>query len=473
MFFDENHHVQVESKGRIAVLDDDSSSNLVIERLLKRNGFDPVCSADPSKFIDVMLEVQPEAVLLDLHLPGYSGMEMLTEVRRVAPTVPVIMLTADDKASSVVSAMRSGAYDYLTKPIEPERLLLTVGHAVMEGRLAERVAALERPDGTGRFGILLGRSNAMAEVFRELKAVATQDVPVLLRGETGVGKARAARAIHLHSRRFAKPFVELNLATTPEPQQAAALFGYGRPNGRSAAARRGLLDHAASGTLLLRDITELGPVAQAGLLRVLERKSFLRMGGGADVPCDVRILAATSKDLSAEVAAGRFREALYFRLAVFDLRLPPLRERFDDVMPLATELLREHAGAVDLKVSEAAFSPDAVDALLAYEWPGNVRELSNAVQRAMIASGGRLVESAHLPAYVRPGSADQNPSHGVTVEQALPVESLEDLERRAILGAMGRHGGNAAAVARELKIGRATLYRKLRAYGGVGVSAGG
>lgn len=450
---------------RVAVLDDDRSSVLVIDRLLMHGGYRVSAFTEPDRFLASIGEHEPDAICLDLHVPGYEDVGILEAVRKQVPGVPVIMLTADDHPASVVASMRAGAFDYVTKPVDRERLLLTVGHAVKQRRLAQRLHSLEHPAEGRRFANVFGRSTAMLELFRQLDGATGSDVPVLLQGEVGTGKARLARAIHARSGRRNHPFVEVNLSTTPEPVQAASLFGYSRNASReSASSRRGLLDQANGGTLLLRDVGELGPVAQAGLLRLLERGAFLRVGGGADVPCDIRLIASTSRDLSAEVAAGRFREALYFRMAVFDLRVPPLRERQDDIVPLAAELLREHGSAVGVSQNEPVLNPGAVDALLAYGWPGNVRELSNAVQRAAIASGGRPVEASDLPAYVRPG-ATVAPSAPIPLfSQELPVETLESLERRAILAAMARHRGNAAAVARELDIGRATLYRKLKQY---------
>jgi DNA-binding NtrC family response regulator len=447
---------------RVAVLDDDTAWLLVVKSVLACAGYQVLAMTEPSSFLSAVTESPPDAICLDLHLPGHEGMSMLEAVRRASPDTPVIMLTADDRAASVVGAMRAGAYDYVTKAIDHERLLLTVEHAVSERRLALRVASLERPDGGRRFGGVWGRSAAMQEVFRQLDGISTSDVPVLLHGESGVGKARLARAIHDHGRRRNRPFIELNLSTTPDQLQAPTLFGYSRGTVPGAvASRRGLLDQVMGGTLFLRDLAELGPVAQAGLLRVLERGAFLRVGGRDEVPCDLRLLASTARDVGAEVAARRFREALYFRIAVFDLRMPSLRERVEDIVPLAVELLREHSAVVEPSRTVAPLSLDAVDALRVYRWPGNVRELSNAMQRALIAAGSRSVSVADLPAIVRESTpADEAVPSADNRESA--GESLAVMERRAILASLARHAGNTAAASRELGIGRATLYRKMK-----------
>lgn len=451
----------------VAVMDDDRPSVLVIQRLLEHHGYRVSPYTQATELLAQLAEYQPDAICLDLHVPGYEGTELLGAVRRLLPQVPVVMLTADDNPSSVVAAMRAGAFDYVTKPVDRDRLLMILTHGVSQARLARRLMSLEHPIGNRRFGQVFGRSSRMLDLFRQLDGATGRDVPVLLEGEVGTGKALLARSLHARSPRSRYPFVELNLATAPEPTQAGALFGFSRSASReSSAARRGLLDQASGGTLLLRDVGELGPIAQAGLLRLLERGSFLRVGGGAEVPCDVRIVATSSCDLTPHLADGRFREALYFRLAVFDVRVPPLRERQDDIVPLATDFLRDFSSDSGRPVPPS-LSPDAAAALLAYRWPGNVRELSNAVQRALLASRGETVSALDLPSYLRGDRPPANAGGGWSATSGLPVETLESLERRAILAAMGRHGGNAAAASRELGIGRATLYRKLKKYGSV------
>lgn len=449
----------------MAVVDDDRSAILFIQRLLERSGYRVSPYTDPAQFLAAIAEHQPDAICLDLHVPGYEGVELLAAVRSLQPEVPVVMLTADRTPSAVVQAMRAGAFDYVTKPVDGDRLLMTLSHGISQLRLLQQLASRDLPVGSRRFGQVFARSAEMLGLFRQLDGVTARNIPVLLQGEVGAGKAQLARAIHARSGRRSQPLVELNLATAPEPVQAATLFGYSRNASRdSAASRRGLLDQAAGGTLLLRDVGELGTVAQAGLLRLLEQGTFLRVGGSAEVPCDVRVIATTSRDLGPALAEGRFREALYFRLAVFDLRVPPLRERPDDIVPLATEFLREFGADAGPNAS-SSLSPEAVDALVAYQWPGNVRELSNAMQRAVIAARGQTVTAEDLPSYVRPGEKETETARAERGRADAPAETLESLERRAVLGAMSRHGGNAAAASRELGIGRATLYRKLKAYG--------
>lgn len=457
-----------DSQATVAILDDDEGSRFVIDRLLSLSGYRVAAFAEAAHLLAALPDLAPAAICLDLHLPGCDGTEVLEQVRRAVPGTPVVMLTGDQSPESVVAAMRCGAYDYVTKPVDRDRLLLTLSHAVAERRLAVQVQLLERPRGGRRYGGLFGRSAAMLELFRQMEGVVTSDVPVLLRGESGTGKARIARAIHTLGARRNWPFIEVNLSTTPEPLQGPMLFGYMRGASVGAVApRRGLLDQAAGGTLFLRNVGDLGATAQTGLLMALESGHFIRVGGGPEVSCSFRLVASSARELNPAVAGGGFREALYFRIAVFDLHVPPLRERVDDIQPLATEMVRDHAAALDPPRAAPVVRPEVVDVLLAYRWPGNARELSNAMQRAVIAAGSGPVTTAELPESIRrvPGgvSGAHEASHAVMPESPAG-QRLAALTRRAILDSLARNWGNAAAAARDLGIGRATLYRKMRAY---------
>ncbi len=450
----------------VFALDDDPLFLELLAPALQSGGFRVEVFTAPDRLLASLDRGEPGAICLDLHVPGYDDFALLAQVRRRAPSVPVIMLTADAHSEAVVNAMRGGAFDYVTKPFSTDRLLLTVRHAVTEARLARRIHRLEHPlEGGQRFGRVYSRCPAMLEIFRQLDVGRDRDIPVLIHGETGSGKTVLAREAHGRSARRNHPFVELNLSTMPEPMQAAALFGYSRsPHRESTAWRRGLLDQASGGTLLLRGLGDMGPAAQTGLLQLLERGVFLRVGGSMPVPCDVRLMTTTSRDLLPDVAAGRFRESLYFRLAVFDLHVPPLRARHDDILPLAAEFLREHGASFGAGQNAVAVSPDAADVLLEYAWPGNVRELSNTMQRAVMVSGGHPVTAGALPTHMQSIAPAKPSPLAQIVGHEPPPETLEGVERRAILAAMARHGGSVAAVARELDVSRATLYRKLTHY---------
>lgn len=449
----------------VVMLDDDVHTLAVVGRLLGDSGYRVESFTDGETCLAGLGRVSPDAICLDLHLPGYQGTSFLRRLRELVPDVPVVMLTGDDRPESVVTSMREGAYDYVTKPVGPDRLLTTIAHAVAERRLVQQVRSLERELGREGYGPMLGRSAAMLNLFRQLERVEGADMPLLLHGEVGSGKGLTARTVHERSRRQG-PLVEVSLSTTPEPLQAALLFGYARGSARGGAvSRRGLLDEAAGGTLLLRDVEELGDAAQAGLLGALERRAFRRVGGSALVPCGVRLIATTARDLGAEVAAGRFREALYFRMRGFDIHVPPLRERPEDVLPLATDVLRRYAAESGMDRPATSLKADAVRAILEYPWPGNARELSNAMQRAAIVAGGRPIVREDLPPYVLRG---ESPPRSPLAPQDVPVsgDRMSAIQRRAIAEALTRSDGNVSAAARELGMGRATLYRKMKAQSG-------
>ena len=448
----------------IVVLDDDAAALSVVERILTRAAYRVAVFTDPQQCFTALMDLAPAAVCLDLHIPGYGDTEVLQAVRRLVPDAPVVMLTGDEQPSSVVAAMRHGAYDYLAKPLDGERLLLTLAHAISERGLVRRVKSLERESGVGKLSQVFGRSPVMLDCMRQLESVADREVAVLLHGETGTGKAQMARALHDFSSRRHRPFLAMSLSTIPEDLQAPMLFGYAHGSARGAvASRTGLLDQVMGGTLLLRDVAELGPVAQAGLLHVLDHRAFLRVGGKVEVPIDVRLVASTSHDLGPEVTARRFRAALHLRISAFDLRVPSLREHPDDILPLAVGLLRKHAEA--LQRSPLTLGADAAGALLSYRWPGNLRELSNAMQRAAIVAEAHSVSVLDLPAYVRPTRrAESVELSGAAIEDVTRGDSMAHIQRRAIYDALARHSGNVAAASRDLGIGRATLYRKARAF---------
>lgn len=388
-------------------------------------------------------------------------MRALEEICRLAPGMPVLVVSGDEKTESVVTAMKAGAYDYLTKPLESGRLQLTLEHAIFARRLALRVRALERDAGLAEYGQVFGYSPSMGECLRQVQVAATQDEPVLLSGEPGTGKSQLARMLHDQSARRGRPFVECSLATTPEPLQAGQIFGYGRGSGRGVAApRKGLIDQVERGTLLLRDIDELGPNAQANLLGLLERRTFLRVGGSLDMPGDIRLVSTTSSALTS--LRVPLRERLRLAVSAIEIAVPPLRRRPDDVVSLAGRFLNQHCQTFGR--SAMSLAADAVVALSTYAWPGNTRELSNVMYGAVIASGERAQVTAEiLPAYLMSASKPiAVPVPLPRADDARDGTSLASVQHRVIQEALVRHRGNVSAAARELGIGRGTLYRKLR-----------
>ena len=474
----------------VVIVDDDRSLTALVARWLEREGCTPHVFHDGASALAGLGAVLPDTVCLDLNMPGLSGIETLERIKERHPRLPVIILTADTSVDSVVTTMQLGAYDYLSKPIDRNKLGTTVRNAVERHRLRQRLSELERDARGGGFAGIVGRSPTMRQMFRQMDRVASSDIAVLIHGESGAGKELVARAIHDYSGRRARPFVALNCAAIPENLQESELFGHERGAFTGATQQRtGRFEQADGGTLFLDEVAELSPSLQAKLLRVLQELTFRRVGGTREIHTDFRLVAASHRRLTDEVEAGRFREDLYFRIAVFDLDVPPLRDRREDIPLLVDHLLegmRRRAGAATVAELEAA----AMECLMAYDWPGNVRELHNALERAAVVATGELIRTEDLPARVAAAGklragAQSTPAAPLS-DRAEPPQprwwadapaevrdalarfdelDLEALERVAIIASIARNGGNLSAVVRDLGIGRTTLYRKLKRYG--------
>jgi len=451
----------------IYVVDDDGNLRLIVERWLRREGYDVSAFPDGADCLLSLDQEAPDAVCLDLNMPGLSGLETLQKIREHHPLLPVIVLTADGSAASAVQAMKLGAHDYLTKPLDQTKLLTTLKNAIEHGRLSMRVSQLEREvEGRGFPGIV-GDSPAMKTVFRQLDRLAVSDVSVIIHGESGTGKELVARAIHESSSRRRGRFVAVNSAAIPESLIESELFGHEKGSFTGASTRRiGRFEEADRGTLFLDEIGELAPNVQAKLLRVLQERNFQRLGGSALIQSDFRLIAATHRNLAEEVKAGRFREDLFFRLAVFELELPPLRKRMQDIPILAQAFIKQGQEKIGGRANGqiGGVSPAALSVLLRYPWPGNVRELQNVIQRAMVVANGEEIEAEDLPDRLRAEPAEPDAANP---PGAIPGDSgttLEDSSRRLLIAAMVKHEGNASATMRELKIGRTRFYRMLRKF---------
>ncbi len=444
----------------IFVADDDPAISALVSRWLELAGYEVSVFTSGAACFEALFEDDPAAVLLDVEFPGQSGLEILDLIRSHHPHLPVIMLTGDDKVETVVRAMRCGAFDYLTKPLDRARLLTTLHNAAEQLRLVTRVAQLEREVAGGYAGII-GKSPAMKQVFRQLDRLSRSDVTVLIRGESGTGKELIARALHDSGARVRGPFVAVNSAAIPEPLLESELFGHERGAFTGAVDRRiGKFEEANRGTIFLDEIGELSPTVQARLLRVLQERTFSRVGGSATLKSDFRLLSATHRNLAKEVEDGRFREDLYFRLAVFDLEIPPLRARTEDIPAIALHFVKLYAAITNS--SAHAISPAALQVLTSWHWPGNVRELQNVIQRSLVVADGSEIQPRDLPERMRGGpiATYTPPMEGVATETG----TLEEASRSLMLLALERHAGNASAVMRELNIGRARFYRMLRKY---------
>ena len=385
---------------RILVADDEPSMRWLLERVLRQAGHSVTVVEDGAGALAQAGAEPYDLAFVDVRMPGVDGLEVLSRLKTLAPDTAVIVMTAHGSVRSAVEAMQRGAYDYLTKPFDNDEVRLLAERALSARALAREVVELR----TGihevwEFGALVGKSARMQEVYKTIGRIAGTDVTVLLRGESGTGKEVVARAIHHYSRRAGKPFVAVSCAAIPATLLESELFGHERGAFTDAHQRRlGRFELAQGGTMYLDEVGDLGPELQPKLLRVLQERQLERVGGGEAIPVDVRVVAATNRDLETLIRDGRFREDLYYRLNVVTLTLPPLRERIEDVPFLVDHFL----GKYGAELGERAIATEALDRLMGYGWPGNVRELENVIQHAMVMAGGGVILPEHLP--IAPGS---------------------------------------------------------------------
>jgi DNA-binding NtrC family response regulator len=462
-------------RGLVLVVDDMEEVSRLVAAVLVRGGYEVQTFASGEACLQAMSGLMPEAIYLDLEMPGLGGLQTLARLRERHPAVPVVMLTGDERVESVVSAMKLGAYDYLAKPPERQKLLAVARNAVLHHRMSRELTTLKREAGKGNgYQGIVTQAESMKEVFRQMDRVAGTDITLLLQGESGTGKELVARAIHAHSARRSGPFVAVNCAAIPDTLHESELFGHEKGAFTGAIVRRlGRFELADKGTLFLDEVGELSLSAQAKLLRVLQDNTFHRVGGSQEIRSDFRLVAATFKDLAREVREGRFREDLYYRIVVFELELPPLRARRGDLDVLLSHFLRRYQRPGEESV---AISPEARVALEEYSWPGNVRELENVIHRAVVSTDSGVIEPGHLPLRLRQASAQparpslpQEMARGETTPEAQRAGDdatleLRRLEEIAIRHALRKTGGNLVESGRLLGVSRATLYRKLKKY---------
>jgi len=459
--------VAADPKRLIAVVDDDPTTRRILKHWLGADGYEVVEHASPEGLL--ITEVHDLAVAcVDLTLGEASGLELMKTLLERDSELPVVMVTASQKVESAVGALRAGAYDYVTKPLDRDRLLGSVRRAAERRHLALSVRRLETElRGTRGLGSLIGSSASLRRVTEQVRRVLDSDVPVCVYGESGTGKELVARAIHDSGQRRGGPFVAVNCGAIPQSLQASELFGHERGAFTGAQSQhRGRFEQAIGGTLFLDEVGEMSPSTQTALLRALQERTIQRVGGRTDIAIDARVICATHRKLDELVTAGLFREDLYYRLVVFPIHVPPLRERRSDVPELVAHFLRKLAA--DTRRTVTSVSPEALEALTSYDWPGNVRELGNVLHRALLCCDGEQIELAHLPQELWRGKhSDVVPSPDADWRSApsLPdVFDLATLERRAIERAIAKTGGNITEASRILGIARATLYRKLAAY---------
>jgi two-component system response regulator AtoC len=457
----------------ILVADDDRTIRRNLVRLLEAEGFRTLAAASGDEALALIHAEDPDAVLLDLKMPGRDGLDVLGTLGPALAELPVVVLTAFGGSSAAIEAMRRGAYDYLSKPFDLDEVVLTLRRALRHRALAAEVRSLravrsaagdseaECDPAAESKPELVGRSAAIRSVFKAIGRAAATDEPVLIVGESGTGKELVASALHAHSKRGGGPFVAVNCGALPDSLIESELFGHERGAFTGADRQRpGRFERAARGTIFLDEIGELPLAAQARLLRVLQKHEFERLGGTEPIASDARVISATHRDLPKEIAEGRFREDLYYRLNVVRIAIPPLRERPEDIPPLAEQILRR----LELKYgwTNLALAPEALRAVEAAPWPGNVRQLENTLSRAAIAARGRAIFPEHLEVD-DPGRSPI--PDALDLPDALPLRALlAEVERRAIERALAACGGNRTRTAERLGISRRQLFDKIREY---------
>jgi two-component system response regulator HydG len=448
---------QVERRAKLLVVDDDSSHRTMLAAVLGEEGYETTVAAGGEEALEILAEETFDLVLLDLRMDGTGGMEVLGEISDRLPGLPAVMMTAYASVETAVEALKKGARDYLTKPLDTEELKLTVARVLEHSRLKTENRELRaRLKEEYSFGRLVGTDGAMAEVVETLRRVAPTEATLLILGESGTGKELAANAVHENSPRSGAPFVAVNCAAIPETLLESELFGYEKGAFTGAVGRKeGKIASAHGGTLFLDEVAEMPPSLQAKMLRFLQEREIQPLGSSTTRVVDVRIIAATNRDLEEEVRQGTFREDLYYRLNVVPARIPPLRERREDIPLLAQTFFEEYREKHRQEVKN--ISPEAVALLREQPWPGNVRELENSIERAVVLCRGDMLGVEDL----FPG---QSPSAGGGAP-ADPYRSgltLKEAESELIMLALERTGGNKTQAARDLGVSRQTLINRLK-----------
>ena len=453
----------------LLVVDDDASIRQTFELQLGRLGFVVHTAASAEEALARMSELAPQVILSDIRMPGLGGLELLAHVRHARPDVPVVMMTAHQDMTSAIAAMKAGAYDYLVKPLDLDRVELLLDRCFRElalpGRAqrahAERTEGLDEDSSDG----LVGRDPRMIEIYKLIGTLAESRTPVLLRGETGTGKEVIARAIHSNSAVATEPFVAVNCTALPEPLLESELFGHVRGAFTGAASdRKGRFELAGRGTIFLDEIGDTTAAFQAKLLRVLQEREFHPVGGERPRRTEARVVAATHRPLERLVREGRFREDLYFRLRVVEIVVPPLRERRDDIAPLAKHLLAK--AAREMHRSRVVLTADALRALRAYEWPGNVRELEHTLTRALVLARGGSISADLLALGVAAPVSSESETAAAPHDQAGTADhSMAAAERAHLARVLARSAGNKRQAARLLRVSRSRLDRLLEKHG--------
>lgn len=451
----------------ILYVEDDSASGRLMQSIVEREGYRIKIVSSGQDFLKALGESRPDLVLVDLHLPDASGLDLLAKSRYRYPDVPVIMVTASNSVTDVVSALKGGATDYVTKPVEHQRLVVSLANALKMLRQQQDLAKLRSElNETYKLEHIIGNTQAMENVRELIRQAAPSDATVLILGESGTGKELVARALHYSSARAGKPFVDVNCAALTETLIESELFGHEKGAFTSALGRRrGKFEQANGGSLFLDEIGDMPPSTQAKILRVLQERTFQRVGGEEKISVNVRVICATNRDLEQAVQSGTFRKDLFYRVNLFVIEVPPLRERAADVAELAQHFLTV-SGRSGKHIAHS-ISNGALTALCEHSWPGNVRELQNAIERALMICREEEIQVAHLPpAVIKGKSSGVEPVGMASASNSRNlVEAVEAFERSMILDALEKSDWNKTQAARHLGVTRRILSYKVTTLG--------
>lgn len=436
----------------ILVIDDEFSVRDSLSKWFKEDGYKSDSAADANEALKKIKPGAWDIIFLDIKLPGMDGMELQQRIKVVDPNATIIMITAYASVDTAVRSLKEGAYDYVTKPVDPDYLSHLVSNVIKQRHLlSENILLKERIQELYEIDQIVGESQAITKVFDLIKAVAPTDTTVMIKGESGTGKELIARAIHSNSPRRFFPIITVNCGGLTEGLTESEFFGHEKGSFTGALYRRkGKFEMADGGTVFLDEVGNIGSKAQTDLLRVIETRQFTRVGGDEVIRVDFRLICATNRDLELAVKEGTFREDLYYRLNVFSISIPPLRERRSDIPLLSNHFLKQMALAMNKPITQ--FSPEAVELLKNYDWPGNVRELKNAIERAIVVAKGSSIDTDELPI-------------SRMAKAATSDHSLEAVEKIHIKNILEQMGWNITRTAEVLKIDRATLYNKIEKYG--------
>ncbi|MDH4007480.1 MAG: sigma-54 dependent transcriptional regulator [Desulfuromonadales bacterium] len=447
----------------ILIVDDEKSIRESLTGILQDEGFTPTSVDNGEKAIEKISEDKPDLILLDIWMPGMDGLETLTKIRDIYPDQLVVMMSGHGTIETAVRSTKLGAYDFIEKPLSLEKVLLCIQNAVKIGQLVEENRELKAK--IGKENEMIGSSKLIRELKKQIKIAAPTSGWILITGENGTGKELVARSIHHNSRRHDKPFVEVNCAAIPEELIESELFGHEKGSFTGATTqRRGKFDQAHQGTLFLDEIGDMSLKTQAKVLRILQEHKFERVGGNKTIEVDVRVIAATNKDLEKEISGGQFREDLYYRLNVIPFHVPPLRERKSDIPDLATHFLEYFCSKESRETKN--LDEDAMQAIQEYSWPGNVRELKNLIERLVIMSPGNTITRGQLPQSIFGKQQSASTDLGsITLSADTYRSAKEEFEKEFLVQKLEENDWNISRTAEAIEIERSNLHRKIKSYG--------